>query len=85
MWLKDYLLIRYGSRGDAYFSLVKTRGSALGDSVAFLKFDRSMKEWTEVHFHCLERVDMEKVCMKSERLCNRSNTNIENLYSCATR
>ena len=61
IWLKNYLLLRYGSRGDAYFSLVNTRGSALGDSIAFLKFDRSMKEWTEVHFHCLERVDMEKV------------------------
>ena len=58
---KNYLSLRYGSRGDAYFSLVKTRGSALGDSVAFLKFDRSMKEWTEVHFHCLEMEDMEKV------------------------
>ena len=55
------LLFRYGSRGDAYFSLVKTRGSSLDDSVAFLKFDRSMKEWTEVHLHCLEMEDMEKV------------------------
>ena len=57
---------RFGPRGDTYFSLTKTgggarQGSQLEDSLAFLKIDGSMKEWSEVHFHCPEGEDMDQV------------------------
>ena len=62
--------LRFGPRGDAYFSLTKIQAGArqeseLEESVAFLKFDRSMKEWTEVHVHCPEREDMEQVRVRT--------------------
>ena len=58
-------LLRFGPRGDAFFSLAKSQGSPLDEGVAFLKFDRSMKEWSEVHFHCPEGEDVEQVTVKA--------------------
>ena len=59
---------RFGQRGDSYFYLTKTQGSELDDSVALLKIDRSMKAWSEVHFHCPEREDVEQVTTKASSM-----------------